>query len=90
MAMKTTTPRVKSGVGRRIYEWRTQNKISLWQLHKKSGLAYSLLWSLETKEGTRITTVPALEKLATAMNLNPAYLGGWISKSNSEIKSGVE
>lgn len=70
-------PRVKNGVGRRIFEWRCEQNMPLWQLAQKSGMAYSKLFALETVEGEHIGRVLTVEKLAQTMGVNPAWLVGW-------------
>ena len=72
-----TTPRVRQGMGKRIYDWRIKNEVPLYQLHKDSGVAYSLLFKLETEEGSSIHNIKTAVKLSKTMGVNPAWLYGW-------------
>lgn len=80
MRGETDTPRTKAGIGRRIYDWRKLHGVSLHALSHKSGVAYSLLWSLETRDNKRLGRVDTVEKLAAAMDVNPAWLLNWIQE----------
>lgn len=81
-----STPRVKSGMGKRIFDWRVERQMPLNQLSRKSGVAYSLLFKLETEEGKIIKQVTTAKRLADAMNVNPAWLYGWIEEDSNVLQ----
>ncbi len=60
----------------RIKECRTAKKMTQTELGKRIGTADNAISRYET--GIRKPSLITVEKLATALDVNPAYLVGWI------------